>query len=177
MTITAKALVQDKFWIVEKNGQKLGTLQKQDTNGWIFLGKTFKETLHTKEDVIEKFGDIFTIASKSTETTIESEPVEYNVHGYPVNQKPYNPVFDVQKQIPIYGKTPKSRSLFGAGYYIIQFPKGWRKAYCPKLITLQRYPFKGPMKSKIEMQQLLNEANKDFVPTYENDKNNISSDI
>jgi len=175
--INAKILVKDKFWIVEENGQKLGTLQKQDTNGWIFLGKTSKETFHTKEDVVEKFGDIFTIDSKSTETPIESEPSQYEVHGYPVNQKPYNPVFDVQKQIPIYGKTPKSRSLFGAGYYIIQFPKGWRKAYCPKLITLQRYPFKGPIKSKIEMQQLLNEANKDFVPTYDDDKNNISSDI
>ena len=175
--INAKTLIKDKFWIVEENGQKLGTLQKQDNNGWIFLGKTSKETFQNKEDVVEKFGDIFTIDPKSIETPIEPEPAQYEVHGYPVNQKPYNPVFDVQKQIPIYGKTPKSRSLFGAGYYIIQFPKGWRKAYCPKLITLQRYPFKGPMKSKIEMQQLLNEANKDFVPTYDDDKNDISSDI
>ena len=175
--INAKILVKDKFWILEEDGQKLGTLQKQDTNGWIFLGKTAKETFHTKDDIIKKFGDIFVSQPNVTNIIEETQPIQYEVHGYPVNQKPYNPVFDVQKQIPIYGKTPKSKSLFGAGYYIVQFPKGWRKAYCPKLITLQRYPFKGPMKSKIEMQQLLNEANKDFVPTYENDKNDISSDI
>ena len=58
--INVKILVKDKFWIIEENGQKLGTLQKQDTNGWIFLGKTSKETFHTKEDVVEKFGDVFT---------------------------------------------------------------------------------------------------------------------
>ena len=61
----------------------------------------------------------------------------------------------------IYSKTPKSKSLFCAGYYIICFEKGWRKAYCPKLITLQRYPFKGPIKTKLEMQQVLNNAIKE----------------
>jgi 5'-3' exonuclease len=39
MTMRAKILVKDKFWIIEENGQKLGTLQKKDDNGWIFLGK------------------------------------------------------------------------------------------------------------------------------------------
>ena len=39
MTVRAKTLVKDKFWIVEQNGQKLGTLQKQEDNGWIFLSK------------------------------------------------------------------------------------------------------------------------------------------
>jgi hypothetical protein len=34
MTVRAKTLVKDKFWIVEQNGEKLGTLQKQDDNGW-----------------------------------------------------------------------------------------------------------------------------------------------
>ena len=38
MTMKAKILVKDKFWIIEENGQKLGTLQKKDDNGWIFLG-------------------------------------------------------------------------------------------------------------------------------------------
>ena len=39
MTVKAKTLVKDKFWIVEEHGQKLGTLQKKDDNGWIFLSK------------------------------------------------------------------------------------------------------------------------------------------
>ena len=47
MTVRAKTLVKDKFWIVEQNGQKLGTLQKQEDNGWIFLSKQKKEKCST----------------------------------------------------------------------------------------------------------------------------------
>ena len=57
MTVRAKTLVKDKFWIVEQNGTKLGTLQKQESNGWIFLSKQ-KETqvFHTQESLFQKFG-------------------------------------------------------------------------------------------------------------------------
>jgi len=164
MTVNAKTLVKDKFWILEEDGQKLGTLQKKEGNGWIFLSKgDSKETFNTPESLRERFGiDVTTTEEVVTEVKTE-EVIEGNfeVHGYPVSQQPYNPMFDVQKQLPIYSKTPKSKSLFCAGYYIICFEKGWRKAYCPKLITLQRYPFKGPIRSKIEMQQVLNNAIKE----------------
>jgi hypothetical protein len=161
MTVNAKTLIKDKFWIIEENGEKLGTLQKQESNGWIFLSKkNNKEIFHTQENLRERFGiDITNV--EPTQNTEQTENVDLVVHGYPVSQKPYNPMFDVQKQLPIYSKTPKSKSLFCAGYYIICFEKGWRKAYCPKLITLQRYPFKGPMKTKLEMQQVLNNAIKE----------------
>ena len=65
MTVRAKTLVKDKFWIVEENGNKLGTLQKQEDNGWIFLSKQ-KETqvFHTQESLFQKFG--FHIFSEPT---------------------------------------------------------------------------------------------------------------
>ena len=161
MTMNAKTLIKDKFWIIEEDGQKVGTLQKQDNNGWIFLSRKEKrEIFHTRESLREKFGiDITNIPEKEIKENISEE--DLLVHGYPVPQQPFNPMFDVQKQLPIYSKTLKSKSLFCAGYYIICFEKGWRKAYCPKLITLQRYPYKGPMKTKLEMQQVLNNAIKE----------------
>jgi len=163
MTVNAKTLVKDKFWIIEEDGQKLGTLQKKDGNGWIFLSKAdSREVFHTPESLRERFGiDVLIPAPIQEVKTEEVITDEFEVHGYPVSQQPYNPMFDVQKQLPIYSKTPKSKSLFCAGYYIICFEKGWRKAYCPKLITLQRYPYKGPIRSKIEMQQVLNNAIKE----------------
>jgi len=162
MTVNAKTLVKDRFWILEEDGQKLGTLQKKDGNGWIFLSKAdSREVFHTPESLRERFGiDVLTPAPIEIKTE-EIITDEFEVHGYPVSQQPYNPMFDVQKQLPIYSKTPKSKSLFCAGYYIICFEKGWRKAYCPKLITLQRYPYRGPIRSKIEMQQVLNNAIKE----------------
>ena len=165
MTVHAKTLVKDKFWIIEENGQKLGTLQKKEDNGWIFSSKkNATQIFHTPESLRERFGiDIFSVQQKPGETPANDNFFE--VHGYPVSNFAYNPMFDVQKQLPVYTKTPKSKSQFCAGYYIICFEKGWRKAYCPKMITLSRYKYKGPMKTKLEMQQVLNNAVKEFQDT------------
>lgn len=165
MSINAKTLIKNKFWIVEENGSKIGTLQKQDDNGWIFLSKKDqRQVYHTQESLFDRFGvDIFENDIEFKEE-VEEKTVD-TIYDFPVNTHPYNAVFDVQKKIPIYTKASKSKSQFCAGYYIIKFPKGWRKAYCPKVITLERYEYKGPMKSKVEMQQVLNEANKNYVPT------------
>ena len=163
MTVKAKTLVKDRFWIVEEHGQKLGTLQKKDDNGWIFLSKKdHRQVFHTQESLFTRFGFNIFEKSNTPEEPIIEQTSNFTVHGYPCSQNPYNPMFDVQKQLPIYTKTPKSKSQFCAGYYIICFEKGWRKAYCPKMITLSRYKCKGPMKTKIEMQQVLNNAVKEF---------------
>ena len=173
MTVRAKTLVKDKFWIVEQNGQKLGTLQKQADNGWIFLSKQDnKEVFHTQESLFTKFGfGIFdTDNTKSEDVSVDKWDVkqaeQFGVHGYPCSQKPYNPLWDVQKGLPLYTKTPNSKSMFCAGYYIVKFETvNWRKAYCPKIITLQRYKYKGPIKSKTEMVAQLNDALKNSNKT------------
>ena len=159
MTVNAKTLIKDKFWILEEDGYKIGTLQKKDTKGWIFLGKSDRLYFDDENSLVEKFGgDLFDDEINSTRDLEEQDGTDHNVHGYPVNQKPYNPMFNVKSQLPMYSKTSNSKSLFCAGYYIINFEKGWRKAYCPKFITLDRYPYKGPMKTRIEMLQVLNNA-------------------
>ena len=149
---------------------KARNFTKKDDNGWIFLSKADqRQVYHTQESLFQKFGINIFEENKQAQEQIKSvdkwdrlEGEDYNVHGFPCSQKPYNPMFDVQKHLPIYTKTPKSKSVFCAGYYIVYFEKvKWRKAYCPKVITLQRYPYKGPMKSKVEMQQVLNNAVKE----------------
>ena len=128
MTVKAKTLIKDKFWIVELNGQKLGTLQKKEDNGWVFLNKHDKrQVYHTQESLFTKFG--FNIFEENIEKEVEDKSVDkwdvkqaenFEVHGYPCSQKPYNPLWDVQKQLPLYTKTPKSKSMFCAGYYIVK---------------------------------------------------------
>ena len=114
MTVRAKTLVKDKFWIVEENGTKLGTLQKQNDNGWIFLSKTEnREVFHTQESLFQKFG--FRIFSEPAVKQEEEKSVDkwdvkqaesFEVHGYPCSQKPHNPLWDVQKNLPLYTKHP-----------------------------------------------------------------------
>ena len=83
MTVRAKTLVKDKFWIVEQNGQKLGTLQKQQDNGWIFLSKQQnKEVFHTQESLFTKFG--FGMFDESNIKVEETQTDNFDVHGFPV---------------------------------------------------------------------------------------------
>ena len=44
---------------------------------------------------------------------------------------------------------------------IIKFNKGWVKSFCPKAITIDRYPSKGPFKSELEMKAVLSNAKSD----------------
>jgi hypothetical protein len=69
-------------------------------------------------------------------------------------------MYDVKRKLPLFTKSEKSKSLYAAGYYVIQFEKGWVKSFCPKLITVERYVTKGPFKTELEMRQELSRANR-----------------
>ena len=69
-------------------------------------------------------------------------------------------MFDIRRKLPLFTKSSDSKSLYCAGYYVIKFDKGWVKSFCPKLITLQRYEYKGPFKTESEMKAALNQVNK-----------------
>jgi hypothetical protein len=154
MTINAKEIVKDKFWIVEDNGVRVGTLSISEdqfmlsgTKGTRFfkttrqLQKSFETNINwTKLDIVE--------------SSIKE------VHGYPTSCEPFNNMYDVKRKLPLFTKSKKSKSLYCAGYYIIRFDKGWVKSFCPKLITVERYEFRGPFKTEILMRQELSCVNR-----------------
>ena len=82
MTVRAKTLVKDKFWIVEQNGQKLGTLSRQDNNGWIFLSKQKdRQVFANEESLRSRFG--FNIFDENKQVEAEPEQVDnFDVHGF-----------------------------------------------------------------------------------------------
>jgi hypothetical protein len=154
--INAKEVLKDKFWIVESQGERVGTLSVNEEKQFMFTNNTgtkfFKNVKHLKTQL---GAEISWTASPATIVDSTKE-----VHGYPTSCIPYNPVFDVKNKIALFTKSSKSKSLYCAGYYIIHFDKGWVKSFCPKLITVERYETKGPFKSEIEMRQELSNANK-----------------
>jgi hypothetical protein len=111
-----------------------------------------------KEELTKTFGKEFFLTSNKVKVT-QSLPNE--CHGYPTSSKPYNAMYDVQRKLPLFTKSNASKSLYCAGYYVIKFDKGWVKSFCPKAITIERYPFKGPFKSELEMKQVLANAKSD----------------
>jgi hypothetical protein len=156
--IHAKPIVDGKFWIVEQDGEKIGTLHKKENNKYMLSSKDGSSFFGKKEELVKAFGKDF-FSSKIT-TTISQDDVR-EVHGYPTSCQPYNPMYNVQKRLPLFTKSEASKSLYCAGYYTIKFDKGWVKSFCPKLITIERYENKGPFRTEIEMKQVLANAKSD----------------
>jgi hypothetical protein len=158
MNAVAKVLVPNKIWIVEDKGIKLGTLNKEK-KGYSFFRQGQKVNLTDINELNKQFGlALFDEGIKKVKAT--STPISNLVHDFPCGSKPFNPVYNIKKRLPIYAKSGKSKSLYCAGYYVIQFRKGWVKSFCPKLITLERYPYQGPFKTEAEMRTVLNAMSK-----------------
>jgi len=157
MNIKAKPIVDGKFWIVEENGEKIGVLHKKENNKFMLSSKGTEKYFSKKDELTKLFGkEFFETKIKSTVSTTSIK----EVYGFPSSSTPYNVLFNIQKKLPLFTKSKSSKSLYCAGYYTIKFEKGWVKSFCPKLITLQRYEFKGPFKTELEMKQVLSNVSK-----------------
>jgi hypothetical protein len=153
----AKPIIENKFWIVEKNGHKFATLRKNEDNRFVLSNEQGIKIYDTKKSLTDQFGKDFFVV-KIVKEANDSKPNE--VHGFTTSTSPHNAMFDVQRKLPLFTKSEDSKSLYCAGYYVIRFEKGWVKSHCPKLITLQRYEYKGPFKTEIEMKQVLSNVSK-----------------
>jgi len=155
---TAKVLVPEKEWLVKNNKNKIGSISKSK-KGYVFLhkGKTVK--FRDLNEIQEQFG-VALFEDSIKKIKAESDVKSYSIYEFPCSSKPYEPVYSVKEKLPLYAKSAKSKSQYCAGYYVIKFRKGWVKSFCPKLITLQRYPFHGPFKTEVEMKTTLNNVNK-----------------
>lgn len=154
----AKPIVDGKFWIVENQGNKVGVLKITEQKKYVFSSNDKITTFDNKKKLVETFGPEFFI--KKSKIIKPDVPVEHDVHGYPTSTTPYNPLFDVKRHLPLFTKSNKSKSVYCAGYYIIKFDKGWVRSFCPKLITIERYPSEGPFKTELEMKHRLSNARK-----------------
>jgi hypothetical protein len=153
----AKPIIENKFWIVEKDGEKFATLRKDEDNRFVMSSSLGTKIYSTKESLTKHFGKNFFIARIIKES---DDNKSNEVHGFPAGSIPHNSMYDIRRKLPLFTKSSDSKSLYCAGYYIIKFDKGWVKSFCPKLITLQRYDFKGPFTTEIEMKQVLSNVSK-----------------
>jgi len=154
MTVKAKPILDGKFWILEEQGSRVGTLRVDENNKYIISSANGLSNFNSRRSLLKTFGKDFFEAK----TSIVSADVSQDINGYPTSSTPYNTMYDVKRNLPLFTKSEKSKSLYCAGYYIIRFDKGWVKSFCPKLITLERYEYKGPFKTDIEMRQELSRA-------------------
>ncbi len=143
----AKPVIKNKFWVVEDHGQKIATIQAREDGGFVYVHDEQREFFASVKNLKQKYNIKFGSADKAKKEQGRT------VYGYPVSGKFYNEVWDVQRRLPIYSKTAKSKSLFCAGYYLIKLNGTWSEHYCPKNITLSRYQFQGPFATKEAMKE------------------------
>ena len=154
--LIAKPVVKNKMWIVEAyTGAKVGNIMAVEEGGFVYVHDEERELFSTIKLLSKKYNIVFAKAEKAKKEKLDV----YDVYGFPTNSQPHNQVLDVQRYLPIYTKGSKSKSFFCAGYYIIKFSSTWVRAYCPKLITLNRYEYQGPFKTQERMIESMKEAN------------------
>jgi len=153
----AKPIIDNKFWIIEKDGEKIATLRKDEDNRFVMSNQLGIKIYDNKKSLTDQFGKDFFVAKIVQESRC-AQPNE--IHGYSCSTIPHNAMFDIKRKLPLFTKSEDSKSLYCAGYYVIRFDKGWVKSFCPKLITLQRYEYQGPFKTEIEMKQVLSNVSK-----------------
>lgn len=150
----AKPVVKNKFWVVEDQGHRVATIQAVEDGGFVYVHDDQRERFTSIKILSKQYNITFDKVNKKSSKILGND-----IHGYPTQAKPHNELYDVTRRLPVYTKTAKSKSYYCAGYYVVQFDNHWAKAYCPKLITLNRYPFRGPFATQEEMLQELRKVN------------------
>jgi len=138
----AKQIVKGKFWVVEKEGRQIATIQTHPE------GVTF-----VQDEKREKFVSIKMLKDKYNIAIAEDKPkkkpeISSDVYGFPCDHEPHNVLMNLVKKLPVYTKSKYSRSFFCAGYYLVNSKSSYYIEYCPKLILLNKYEFVGPFKTK-----------------------------
>ena len=152
MTIKAKEVLKNKFWIVEENGTKVGTLSANE-ECYTYSCSDGVQVYSSFDQLIDNVGKVNWTAGDAPEEG------EKDCHGYPTSCVPFNPMYDLKNKLPLFTKSEKSKSVYCAGYYLIKFNVNWLKSFCPKLITIERNEYLGPFKTEIEMRTELSRVN------------------
>ena len=101
MSINAKEIIKDKFWIVEAKGEKFGTISLNDDQ---YILSTPKGTKFYNNEKQLSNALNSSISWSSLEIT---ESLEKEVHGYPTSTTPYNPIYDVKQKLALFTKSKK----------------------------------------------------------------------
>lgn len=139
MSLVAKPIVKNKFWIVEDGGNKIATIQKnQDQVVWV--ESTNRQIFPNLDLLKNHYNVIFDRSSRSINKSDNS------AYGYPTQTRPHNVVWDLKNQVPLYTQDRRSKCYYAAGWYILNK----EVVFCPKSIYINRNTFSGPYRTREE---------------------------
>jgi len=147
--LVAKPIVNNQFWIVTSDGKKVGNIEANNTGYGVQINGTFLQFDNTNE--IKKHTQIRFEPLKSN-----NKKVDMPYPQYPTPTKIYNSFFDIKRGLHLFTTTKKSKCLHAAGWFVMEHNGIQQVMFCPKYIFIQRYPYVGPFKTKIEAQNVIN---------------------
>ena len=154
--------ISDDAWIVNDAEKRVGILHKTIQDKFTYLDKTETVLFENKKEVQDFFKNAF-VFEEGVELGI-TQPATFYIKGYAVDYPNPVPIDhnhpDYMEEIPLFAKTENSTVYYAAGWYAINFEKGWKHGNCPKLNTLVTYGYEGPFKTKLELKQRLKVLNK-----------------
>lgn len=143
--LRAKPVIKNRFWIVESNGEKVGTIERDDAGAVIYAENQSRTFFKNLSNLSKEYNIVFDSKSKFI-----TKHEHKDLGGFPVEKSAHNILYDVKHRLYIYTKTKKSKSYYCAGHYSIKVNDEWAPSFCPKLITIQRHEFAGPFKTLSE---------------------------
>ncbi len=146
----AKTVIKNKFWIVEENGRKIGTIQ-QAPDGVVFVQGTQRKKFPTFK-MLSSNNNIHLAKSPK-----KSRKKNNEIYDFPCDSHPYNPVYDLKLRLPLYTKELNSKSHYCAGHYIVEINGQLTEHFCPKKIVLSRNKFYGPFKNTRDLAEKANQ--------------------
>ena len=159
MTMQARPVVKNKYWIVEKDGQKVATIQVANDGVVLVQGEQ-----RSKYPSIKLLGTANNIQFVREQKKIISTP--NSIYNYPTRGTPHNTIYDIKHKLPLYTSSKDSKSYYCAGYYLVQYGSQYALEFCPKKIVLVRNNFFGPFITEDAAQIKLKEINRSLITTY-----------
>jgi hypothetical protein len=145
MVITAKPVIENRYWILRQGDEKIGNIEATDSGFQVKV-----------QDSVQQFKTIRMVRQRMK---VEFEKIAaahrddpHSVYGFPAGCRAYNAMYQVQNGLPLFTKSAKSKSWYAAGWYQIWQARRWTTVQSPKLITLQRYRYRGPFHSREQAQ-------------------------
>lgn len=165
MTINLKTKLQqisDVAWLVSQGDKKIGILNKDVQDHFTFISGHNIEIFANGDEVKRHFGNITLFDEQINEPL--TAPDGFYICGHlvdypdpiPVEQNDPNYI----ASLPLYLKTANSDVYYAAGWYCIDFEKGWKHSHSPKLATLLKYGYDGPHKTELDCRTVMKRLNK-----------------
>ena len=148
MTLIAKPVVKNQYWIVTDGKEKVGNV--------IADGSGFEVKLNGSKAHFKNTGAIKRNTQIEFQTVDKKKPAS-PLSSFPTPSKTYNNVLDLKRKLHIFTKTPKSKCYHAAGWFVLNQGEP-DVVFCPKYIFVQRYEYSGPYKTETEAKQALNKA-------------------